>query len=371
MGQRIDSQIIMRRLAVVLSLFAALTLSGQILPKKVQPQEFGVPMDLQWAGPEDTLTVFIVGDIMSHGKVRLSAEQHGYGTFFKHIADEIEGADLAIGNMEFPLAGQPYSGYPSFSGPSSFAAYLSDAGFDVLLTANNHVLDKGDDGLRRTIRRLEEMDIPYTGIAASAASDSLVNPLMVHVGGVSLALVNCTYGTERGAQNIWPKVYYINRKDLLPVMHRARKADLVLVFPHWGIEYDHFHSAAQEDFARWLIANGADAIIGGHPHVIQDVQTIDGVPVVYSLGNALSNQNDLPARLEAAVTLRIVHRLGEPPRLLEPTFQYLWCTKPGMVEISYSAVPVTTPRSAWLDQLDYDNMTATLESLRKKGLIRE
>lgn len=336
-----------------------------------QPQ-FMVPMDLHWSGPADTLKVFVVGDIMSHGKVRQSAEVHGYETFFKYIENKIQDADLAIGNMEFPLAGPPYSGYPVFSGPDSFAAYLQDVGFGVLLTANNHILDKGVDGMRRTIDMLESMGIPYTGISRNAEVDTLVNPLMVHIGGVKLALINFTYGTEMGSQTQWPKVNYMNKERLLPILQRARrKADLVLVFPHWGEEYHHFHNARQEEFARFLVDNGADAVIGGHPHVVQDVQEINGVPVVYSLGNALSNQNDLPARFEAALTLRIVYRFGEPAVLLPPEFDYLWCTKPGMVEVSYSAVPVTSSKELWKDQTDYENMKKTLSSLEELGIIRK
>lgn len=364
----------LKKIHLLLGVLFSLSLQAQSLPAQSlptpPPPEVILPMMLRWNAPADTLTLFVVGDIMSHGKVRQSAEQHGYTDFFKHIATQIEGADLAIGNMEFPLAGEPYSGYPSFSGPSSFPAYLSEAGFDVLLTANNHMLDKGSEGLARTIRRLEAMDIPYTGIAASAEADTLVNPLMVLVKGVRIALVNFTYGTELAASTPWPKVNYMNKERLGPILARARrKADLVLVFPHWGEEYQHFHNARQEEFARWLVAQGADAIIGGHPHVVQDVQQIGDVPVVYSLGNALSNQNDLPARLEAALTLRYVHRFGEPIRRLPLHFDYLWCTKPGMVETAYSAVPVTTPPSAWKDSTDYRNMTKTLRSLRAKGII--
>ena len=334
------------------------------------PPEILVPMQLRWMGPADTLTLFFVGDIMSHGSVRQGAEKNGYEGFFKHIESKIKGANLAVGNMEFPLAGKPYSGYPSFSGPSSFAAYLSDVGFDVLLTANNHVLDKGSDGAARTIRRLKEMDIPFTGISGDEQEDTLLNPLMVPVRGLRVAMINFTYGTERGAGTQWPKINYMNKERLRPMMERARrKADLVLVFPHWGNEYEHFHSKSQEDFARWLVSEGADVIIGGHPHVIQDVQYIDGVPVIYSLGNALSNQNDLPARLEAVLTLRLIRRFGEPLRMLPPEFDYLWCTKPGMVEATHAAIPVTEPPSVWKDSTDYVKMKATLESLRKKGLI--
>ena len=317
--------------------------------------------------PPDTVTLFIVGDIMSHRAVSKNAEEYGFDSFFRHIGDRISGADLAIGNMEFPLAGKPYTGYPAFSGPDEYAQYLSDVGFDIFLTANNHILDKGTAGLRRTIQVLEQKGLTYTGIASDAKADTLLNPLMVHVRGLRIAIVNFTYGTNTGPWDPWPKVHTMRKEKILPVLQRAREADLVLVFPHWGIEYRLHHGAEQEEWARWLVENGADAVIGAHPHVIQDVQYIGDAPIVYSLGNALSNQNDLDARLELALTLRIVVEAEQAPRLLEPSFEYLWCTKPGMVEDSYSTVPVTLPDSLWQNPADYKNMQATYRKIYEEN----
>ncbi len=318
--------------------------------------------------PTDTVTLFIMGDLMSHGSVIRGAEEHGYQGFFKHIEDRIQGADIAIGNMEFPLAGPPFTGYPAFSGPEAFVDYLSEVGFDVFLTANNHVLDKGSAGLRRTIRVLEEKGLLYTGIAANEAADTLLTPLMLQVRGLRIALLNFTYGSNYGADSYWPKVNRLREAEMAPALERARRqADIVLVFPHWGIEYQLRHSPEQEATARWLLAHGADAVIGTHPHVIQDWEVLDGIPVIYSLGNGISNQNDLPARLEAVLTLRIVREPGAEPRLLEPSFDYLWCTKPGMIEATHSAVPVTLPREYWNDPADYRHMMETLNAQYEKN----
>ena len=367
-----------RRLLISCLVAASLPAAGQGVPERWGPLreeapkpgrlESAWPLQLELATPRpDTATVFIVGDIMSHRAVSKSAEEHGYLSFFKHVEDRIEGADLAVGNMEFPLAGKPYTGYPAFSGPDAYAQYLSDIGFDIFLTANNHILDKGTAGIRRTIEVLERKGLTYAGIAADERADTLLNPLMVHVRGLRIAIVNFTYGTNTGPFDKWPKVNYMRRDDILPALRRARKADFVMVFPHWGVEYRHRHDAEQEEMARWLVENGADVVVGAHPHVIQDVQYIGDVPVVYSLGNALSNQNDLPSRLEMAVTLRIVIRRDRKPELLEPAFEYLWCTKPGMVEDSYSAVPVTLPESYWKDKSDYRNMQATYKRIYEEN----
>lgn len=347
----------MRRLLVILLL---------MIPLQGFSQWIRFPKEYWTVTPKaDTLTFYLVGDVLAHGRVVQSASVYGYTDFFKHVEGNIRKADVAVCNMEFPLAGKPYTGYPVFSGPESFAQYLSDVGFDVLLTANNHVLDKGHPGLSRTIGQLEDMGILYTGVAASERADTLLNPLILSVKGVRVALVNFTYGTNQGSAVRWPKVQRMSREALAPVMARARaKADLILVFPHWGVEYETRHSDQQESLARWLVSEGADAIIGSHPHVVQDMQWIDGVPVYYSLGNALSNQNDYIARLEAALTLRYVLRFGEEPAMLPPQMNLLWCTKPGMIENSYAAVPVELPASYWRDIQDYHIMTATLREYK-------
>ena len=213
--------------------------------------------------------------------------------------------------------------------------------------------------MQRTIDVLDHKGLIYTGIARNEKVDTLLNPLMLHVRGLRIAIVNFTYGTNTGPWDKWPKVNYMRKAEILPMLQRAREADLVLVFPHWGIEYKLHHDKDQEAMARWLVENGADVVVGAHPHVIQDVQYIGDAPVVYSLGNALSNQNDLNSRLELALTLRVVLEEDKAPRLLEPSFEYLWCTKPGMLEDSYSAVPVTLPETLWRDKADYKNMQST------------
>ena len=318
-----------RLLSIAICCVVAVQAAAQHLPDRPRTPDFESlwPIRGDFLKPRpDTVSLFIVGDIMSHRAVSKSAESFGYSSFFKHLEDRIAGADLAIGNMEFPLAGKPYTGYPAFSGPDAYAQYLSDIGFDVFLTANNHILDKGTAGLRRTIDVLERKGLVYTGIARDAQADTLLNPLLLHVRGLRIAIVNFTYGTNTGPWDPWPKVNYMRKKDILPILERAREADLVLVFPHWGTEYRLHHDSQQEDMASWLVENGADVVVGAHPHVIQDVEYIGEAPVVYSLGNALSNQNDLNSRLELALTLRVLLEEDQAPRRLEPAFEYLWCT---------------------------------------------
>ena len=257
-----------RLLSIAFCCVVAVSAAAQRLPDRSRTPDFEAlwPLRFDLLKPRpDTVSLFIVGDIMSHRAVSKSAEEFGFGSFFKYLEDRIAGADLAIGNMEFPLAGKPYTGYPAFSGPDGYAQYLSDVGFDVFLTANNHILDKGTAGLRRTIDVLEQKGLVYTGIARDAQADTLLNPLLLHVRGLRIAIINFTYGTNTGPWDPWPKVNYMRKKDILPMLERAREADLVLVFPHWGTEYRLHHDPQQEEMARWLVENGADVVVGAHP----------------------------------------------------------------------------------------------------------
>lgn len=356
----------------------------------------------------DTLSVYIVGDIMCHGLMLKSAHAeylkqdpaarpddpsaYDWSCFLAPLHGRISGADLAIGNVEFPFGGPPYTGYPVFSGPESYLEYLTDtAGFDVLLAANNHILDKGKEGLERTLAAYREMEADgrarFTGISGSLEEHLTHDPLLVDVKGVRLAIVNFTYGTNTGAPGAWPRVNRLSRSAITESITRARErdsADLVLVLPHWGIEYDRQHDADQSSLADLMISLGADAIVGAHPHRVQDMEIrrvpIDSagaafrtVPVFYSLGNAVSNQNDPEGRLELAVTLLIERSPDGTVRMLDPRWEFLWCTKAGMILDGYAVIPVLEyldRPDAWKRAPeDYDLMVRTHSKVKRTSHI--
>ena len=357
-------------------------------------------IDFEMLRKPDTVTVFVLGDLMCHGKMMRSAHaiyakthpgasisnpyHFDFSTFFCRLGDRIRGADVAVGNLEFPFAGPPFSGYPSFSTPDCYAEYAANEGFDVILTANNHVLDQGTPGLKRTLDVYDKMESSttarYTGTARNEMDEMDRYPLIVDVRDVRLAFVNFTYGTNTGASSAWPKVEKIRKDEILAAIERARakEADVIIAIPHWGEEYQLRHNAAQEELARWLVANGVDVIVGSHPHVVQDIAVYqaeyeDGtpkeVPVVYSLGNAVSNQNDLPARLEGCLTLKIVSYRGKARVLPDPGLELLWCTKAGMIDDGYSVVPVEEYAGhpeVWKVSGDYEKMMSTYDSVRKR-----
>ena len=320
-------------------------------------------MNLQpLGGQPDTLTIVLIGDVMMH------ARQLDYDcrTFLEPIRSRLEAADIAIANMEFTLAGAPYSGYPAFSAPDAYADYVADCGVDVFLMANNHILDKGRTGLQRTLGKYRAMDrIRFAGAAETPQEDSLAFPLMLTAKGLRIALINTTYGTNTGDPSGWPKVHTEDKAEIAAAVRRARNlgADWIIALPHWGLEYQLKHAAGQEKMARWLHDAGVDAVIGAHPHVVQDTSHIDRMPVIYSMGNAISNMSARNTRLELMVTLRFTKDRYRNLAMLEPGLEFLWCTLPGTLTDSYATIAVKDyigRRDLWKDPSDYDNMTATL-----------
>ena len=353
----------------------------------------------------DTLSVYVVGDIMSHGKQMNSAHAeylkthpdarrddpyaYDWSCFFRPLEDRIGGADIAVGNVEFPFAGPPYNGYPSFSAPESYLDYLCEVGFDVMLAANNHILDQGKAGIERTLKAYREMEAAgkarFTGISGHAEEDAAHYPLSFETGGVRFSFINFTYGTNQSVPGKWPKVNRINRDEIRSAIRTARErdsADIVIALPHWGIEYDTRHDKDQEMLAELMIEAGADAVVGSHPHRVQDMEirrvmdadsTFRTVPVFYSLGNAVSNQNDPEGRLELAVTLLVERNPDGSVRMLEPRWEFLWCTKAGMILDSYAVIPVLEylgRPEAWKSAPeDYDLMVKTHSKVKRTSRI--
>jgi poly-gamma-glutamate capsule biosynthesis protein CapA/YwtB (metallophosphatase superfamily) len=249
------------------------------------------------------LSLLFIGDIMGHDEQIWSAENrethtYSYDTVFSFIREEISEADIAVANFEVTLAGAPYSGYPAFSSPSELAAACRNAGIDVMVTANNHAADKGKRGIISTINRLDSLGIPHTGTFLDQARRDSLFPMLISKNGIRLALLNYTYGTN--GITVPPPVI-VNTLDRNLIAGDIRKAksmnpDAIIVFVHWGTEYDTIPSSSQTSMAGYLFEQGADLIIGSHPHVIQkmiwtkcDSCGRDRI-VVYSLGNFVSNQ---------------------------------------------------------------------------------
>ena len=259
---------------------------------------------------EDTtakdISLFFVGDMMGHEPMIGAAFNDSTGVYeythwFQYISEFVHSFDYTCANLEVTLAGKPYSGYPQFSSPDAFAEGIKSAGFNILVTANNHSQDRGAKGLERTVRMLDSLGIMHTGTFLDTITRDKNYPLIQEVEGVKIALLNCTYGTN-GLVVQHPNV--VNMIDTLQIRKDLKKAldrgaQFTVVNIHWGTEYQRKQNSEQDKLAQWLADAGADAIIGLHPHVVQPMQILHptsdstkNVPVAYSLGNFISNQRE-------------------------------------------------------------------------------
>lgn len=278
----------------ILALIAALFVFCSFLQKEV---------DLAKALPvgEATISLVFAGDIMGHSPQFQAAynkttKKYNYDICFQYVKPYIASADFAIANLEVPLAGLPYSGYPNFSSPDALLDGLKNSGYDVMLTANNHVLDRSKKGLERTLRIIKSRNLKHAGSYINLEQRDSIYPLILESKGVRIALLNCTYGTN-GMTVTAPNI--VNYIDTVHIKSDIRKseilgADLTIMTIHWGTEYELKANISQVELAKFLAREGVDMIIGSHPHVVQNFEYINpeyqNMPVFYSLGNSISNQ---------------------------------------------------------------------------------
>ena len=249
------------------------------------------------------ISLLFMGDIMGHDSQIKAAETIGssiydYNDVFMHIKPVIESSDFAAANLEVTLAGPPYKGYPQFSSPAALAAACMNAGLDCLFTANNHSVDRGKSGIIYTLERLDSIGMPHTGTFRDKTSRDTLQPLMVSLNGISVALLNYTYGTNGIPV---PPPVIVNMLEKERISADIGKAldlnpDLLVLALHWGTEYDTVPSEEQTQLANYFFYKGVDIIIGSHPHVIQkmiwkkDDPVFKNKAIAYSIGNFISNQ---------------------------------------------------------------------------------
>lgn len=252
------------------------------------------------------LQLFFTGDIMGHGPQIKSAElvrnkSYDYESCFQYVKPIVEEADLAIGNLEVTLPGKPpYTGYPRFRSPDDLAEALRKSGFDLLVTSNNHSNDGGKKGVIHTIDALRTNQFYQTGTFKNERERDLYYPLIAYKNGFKLAFLNYTYDTNGIPTRPPTMVNEIDTTLMNTDLKEAQKLqpDYIIVLMHWGLEYQMKESKKQSRLADWLFKNGADMIIGSHPHVVQPIYEKeferDGQSqkslICYSLGNFISNQ---------------------------------------------------------------------------------
>lgn len=273
--------------------------------------------------PNIVSTLAVCGDAMSHmpqtrDAYDSQAGAYDYKPMIRFAKPWIEQADYAVVNLETTFAGGPdYSGFPAFNTPDALGDALKDAGFDLVSTANNHCLDRGYDGMVRTLDVLDNLGLAHVGTYRSAVERAAQNGVHVaDVGGIKIVFLSYTYGTNGiPLSKSHPDTVNLLHTDYMSeaqVLDTARIADdlaaaealspdLIAVIVHWGVEYQTTQNEHQEEIADFLFDHGADVILGSHPHVLQPMETRtltdrDGTThtgfVCWSLGNFISSQND-------------------------------------------------------------------------------
>jgi poly-gamma-glutamate synthesis protein (capsule biosynthesis protein) len=248
-----------------------------------------------------------VGDVMGHDSQIASAQVvkdslYDYSPCFEYISPILKQADLAIANLEVTLPGKPpYKGYPQFRSPNDLALALRYAGFNLLVTANNHSNDSGKSGVVNTINTLNDYGFYQTGTFQSQEERNAFYPLIVYRNQFKLAFLNYTYGTN-GLPTRPPTIVNLIdeeqiRKDIMEA--KALRPDFITVLIHWGLEYQLNENSQQRQLADSIFHWGADLIVGAHPHVVQPIKEVtiqrkDGQQkkglIAYSLGNFISGQ---------------------------------------------------------------------------------
>ena len=250
-------------------------------------------------------TLCFVGDIMCHSTqfnyAKVNADSFDFTGVYSEVKKYLTIPDLTIGNLETVVAGQNegYSGYPYFNAPDDFIYALKEAGFNLLITANNHALDQGWEGVKRTIDVINDYKIHRTGTFISQEDRDSVRIFLVN--SIKIAFLAYSENTN-GLAIPRGKEFVINLIDEDLIRNDIRKAreknaDIVLVHLHYGPEYNREPSDYQKEIVQKIIELGADIIIGGHPHVIEPFDfyetrntKLDSGFVAYSMGNFISNQ---------------------------------------------------------------------------------
>ena len=265
------------------------------------------PSKVNYLKPQDSIneiTINLVGDLMCHKPQTTNSEVspgvYDFTPSFEYIKPYLQDADVTIGNLEttFAGSGQPYAGYPAFNSPDAYCAALKDAGFDFLVTANNHSMDTREEGLLRTVDIIKKNGLGYTGTYLNQRDHDSIR--ILNVKGVKMAILNYTYGTN-GSYPSADHKYMLNVIDSAEISTAAKAAkskgaDIILVFYHMGLENIQEPTEAQEDAVRYALEAGATLVIGAHPHVLGPTKVVhskainDTAFVAYSLGNFLSNQ---------------------------------------------------------------------------------
>ena len=250
-----------------------------------------------------TLTLSMIGDVLLHTPVSKSGLQkngkYNYDYLFKFIKKEVKSYDVSLLNEEVLLAGTKFgiSGYPQFNGRFEVGNAIEKAGFDVVLHATNHSMDKGRAGLLSDLNHWKSAHpkLKVVGMYRTKKESEKITYVKKH--GIKIAILNYTYGTN-GLSLPSDMPFAVNLMTEAKVKKDVKKAkknaDFVIVCPHWGTEYKNDIDSYQKKWTKIFLKLKVDLVLGAHPHVIEPVKWVsDGkghkMLVYYSLGNYINS----------------------------------------------------------------------------------
>lgn len=254
-----------------------------------------------------TASVIAVGDNLYHTSLLESGQydtgEWNYDHIYEHVLDEIQAADLAFIDQETVLTNDhsAISSYPSFATPTEVGDAIIKAGFDVIESATNHFDDYGYDYMAQTFEfwRTNYPDIPVLGIHETQEDADTIK--VKEVNGISIAMLDYTYGTNNSGAGEG-REYIISIFDKEKVASDIQKAkavsDCIIFVAHWGKEDESMPTEYEKEWAAFLLEQGVDVVIGGHPHVLQPYGRMyddsgNEMVIFYSLGNFVSTQQQL------------------------------------------------------------------------------
>lgn len=294
--------------------------SSNIDTTQITETEPTTEIETTTADPTVTIDIMMIGDMLVHEGVYKSGLQadgtYNFDHLFKNIAEDIAEADVRIVNQETILGGLELglSGYPCFNSPYELGDAEVDAGFNIILHATNHTIDKGLVGVENCMNFWRTNHPEMTVLGINANEEEYNNIYVYNKDGFKVAFLNYTYGTN-GIPIPSANPYCVNMLDEDKITADVTKAkalaDMVVVCPHWGTEYVYQPDSNQKYWTNLFLSLGVDVVLGAHPHVMEPVETLtrdDGhqMVVYYSLGNFVSNQDQKPRMLGGMAKVQLV-----------------------------------------------------------------
>lgn len=267
-----------------------------------------------------SFSITAIGDVLLHGRVYGGLKKRKDFTLNEQLSGVkglLGGTDLTVANLETPITGEgKLSGFPTFNAPIEIGYVLKDLGVDLVTLANNHVLDQGEKGLRRTIKNLKKIGLLYDGAFESVEDSETLRVFTKN--GIRVCFLSFTnsingYGTRKY------KSYLVNNlktssvlrlSKLIRKLKRDNITDAIIINLHFGSEYHLDPTNRQREIVTSLSDAGANVIIGHHPHVLQPPEWIENslgtkTFVAYSLGNFFSGQNGLHRQIGGALSFKL------------------------------------------------------------------